>query len=133
MGEGQGRERQGAMGSKHLRLAIALITVAYADEQLGAEARQKLDSHFTDLDLRSDAMGQLAQLMKWRTFNGEQDGALELPFAPNARDVDTILTKLLLQNGGRDTQGTAPRGPAIRKIDERISDTWRKTRADGDA
>ena len=78
-------------------------------------------------------MGQLVQLMKWRTFSGKQDGALEFSFAPNARDVDTILTKLLIQNGGRETQGTAPRGPAIRKIDERISDTWRKIRADKDA
>ena len=47
--------------------------------------------------------------------------------------VDTIMVAMLTQNGGKETQGTAPRGPAIRKIDERITDTWRKTtRADKD-
>ena len=115
------------MGSKHLRLAIALITEVHNDQQLGMDEKKTLDTIFTDMDLHTDAMGKIVLMMKWRAFTGNNDGALELSFAPRARDVDTIMVNMLTQNGGRVSQGTAPRGPAIRKIDERIADTWRKT------
>ena len=72
------------MGSKHLRLAVALINGIYDDHQLGAEATQVLDSHFTNMDIQSDDLGKIIHMMKWRTFQGDKDGALELSLAPHA-------------------------------------------------
>ena len=119
------------MGSKHLRLAVALVTAVYSDPQLGADAKKTLDAVFMNMDLETDALGTKVRIMKWRTLYGNNDGALECAFAPEAREAETVLVKLLTQNGGKESHGTAPRGPAIRKMDETIADTWRKTmRAD---
>ena len=129
----RGEGGKGAMGSKHLRLTVALLNGIYDDDQLSEEAKRVLNTHFTDMDLQTDDLGQLIHMMKWRTSQGNKDGALEFSLAPHAREAEAILVQLLKQNNGRDTQGTAPRGPAIRNIDERISDTWRKIRTDKDA
>ena len=127
----RGENSKGALGSKHCRLAIALITEVYSDQQLGSDEKKTFDELFTGMDLQTDALGKMIRMMKWRTFAGNKDGALELSFAPGARIAETIMVRLMTQNGGRESQGTAPRGPAIRKIDERITDTWRTTiRAD---
>ena len=125
----RGEGGKGAMGSKHLRLAVALLNGIYDDHQLSEEAKRVLDTHFTDMDLQTDDLGQIIQMMKWRTFQGNKDGALEFSLAPHAREAEAIIVQLLKQNNGKETQGTAPRGPAIRDIDERIRDTWRKMRA----
>ena len=118
---------KGAMGSKHLRLAIALLEQVYNDPQLGMDDKTALDEIFTGMDLRTGAMGDIFLMMKWRAFNGGKDGPLEFYFAPRARDSETIMVKLLTNNGGKLSQGTAPRGPVIRKIDEKIANTWRHT------
>ena len=127
----RGENSKGAMGSKHLRLAVALVVEAYQDQQMGADAKKTLDAVFANMDLETDALGTRVRIMKWRTFYGNSDGALEFAFAPEARDAEMVLVKLLTQNGGKESHGTAPRGPAIRKVDEKIADTWRRTqRAD---
>ena len=114
------------MGSKHLRLAVALIEEAYTDHQLSADARTKLDAVFMGVDLDGDALGAKVRVMKWRTLQGNKEGALEFALAPEAREAEMELVKLLTQNGGKEKHGTEPRGPAIRKVDEKLEDTWAK-------
>ena len=72
----RGEGCKGAMGSKHLRLAVALLEQIYNDPQLGADDKTALDEVFTGLDLRTGAMGDIAMMMKWRAFNSGTDGAL---------------------------------------------------------
>ena len=127
----RGGNSKGVMGSNHLRLVIALDTEVYRDHQLVMGAKKTLDALFTDMDLHTDVLGKTVRMMKWHTFPGSNDGALELTFALGARDVDTIMARLLTQNGGRESHGAAPRGPAIRKIYDISTDVWRTTmRAD---
>ena len=59
----RGEHSQGAMGSKHLRLAIALIEEAYNDHQLGADARTKLDAVFLGVNLNGDTLGTKVRVM----------------------------------------------------------------------
>ena len=114
------------MGSKHLRLAIALMEEAYADHMLSKEAKQKIDDGFKGVNLDGDMLGTKVTIMKWRTFKGDKDGALEFALAPEVREVEAELVKLLSLNGGKEKNGPEARGPAIRKVDEAIEDTWKK-------
>ena len=107
----RGENSKGALGSKHCRLAIALITEVYSDQQLGSDEKNTLDELFTGMDLQTDALGKMIRMMKWRTFAGNKDGALGFYFAPGARDADTIMVRLMTQYGGRESQGTAPGPP----------------------
>ena len=47
---------------------------------------------------------------------------------PEVRAVEAVLVKLLTANGGKEKHGLEPRGPAIRKVDEAIEDTWKRVR-----
>ena len=72
-------------------------------------------------------MGELVHMMKWRVFSGGKDGALEVLCAHHARKLEAIMVKLLARNNGNFTQWTAPKGPIIRKIEDKIANTWRPT------
>ena len=115
------------MGSKHLRLAVALIELIYQDPQLSDEYMTTLDDIFMGMNLNSGALGELAHLMKWRVFSGGKDVPLEVACAHHARKLEVIMVKLLTRSNGKLTQGTAPKGPLIRKREDAIANTWRPT------
>ena len=120
-------EEKGAMGSKHLRLAIALLEEAYGDQMLGAEARKKVEAGFEGVNLDGDQLSTKIQVMKWRTFKGDRDGVFEFALAHDVKEVETELAKLLTKHGGKEKHGPEPRGPGIRKVDDLIEDTWKKS------
>ena len=117
---------KGALGSKHLRLAIVLMETAYSDPMLSDDGRKKIADGFGGVNLDGDQLNSKATIMQWRTFKGDKDGALEFSLAHDVRGVEVELVKLLTTNGGKEKHGTEPRGPGIRKIDEMIDDTWKK-------
>ena len=65
-------------------------------------------------------------VMGWRMLKGDKEGVLEFALAPEVRGVEAELVKLLVMNGGKEKHGTEVRGPAIRKVDEAIEDTWKQ-------
>ena len=114
------------MGSKHLRLAVVLMEAAYGDPMLSDDGRKKIEDGFGGVNLDGDQLNTKVTVMKWRTFKGEKDGALEFSLAHDVRAVEAELVKLLTQNGGKEKHGPEPRGPGMRKVDEMIENT-RKT------
>ena len=114
------------MGSKHLRLAVVLMEEAYGDPMLSDDARKKIEDGFGGVNLDGGQLNTKVTVMKWRTFKGEKDGALEFSLAHDVRAVEAELVKLLTKNGGKEKHGPEPRGPGIRKVDELIEDAWKK-------
>ena len=129
------KERKGAMGSKHLRLAVTLLEEAYGDPLISAEGKAQLERAFKDVSLdETEQMNARVSVMKWKTFAGGKEGILEFSLAPDVRECEGELVKLLVANGGKVKAGTEVRGPAIRRVDEAIDETWRLTgRAEGTA
>ena len=71
-------------------------------------------------------LGANVRVTKWRTSQGDKHGALEFAMAPEVREAEAELVKLLALSGGKEKYGTDARGPAIRKVDEEIADTWKR-------
>ena len=114
------------MGSKHLRLAVVLMEEAYGGPMLNAEAKKTIEDGFGGVNLDGDQLGAKVMVMKWKTFKGGKEGVLEISLAHEVRAVEAVLVKLLTANGGKEKNGIEPRGPVIRRIDEMITDTWKK-------
>ena len=120
------RRKGGAMGSKHTRLAAALLEEAYGDEGLGTDGRAKLERGFKDIDLKTEELNTRVQIMKWRTLQGNKEGILEFRLSDEVREVEGELMKLMIANGGKEKTGTEPRGPGIRRVDDLIEGTWKR-------
>ena len=113
------------MGSKHLRLAVALLEEAHGDYMASAEAKNQIEEGLKGVDLETEELSTKVTIMKWRTCKGDEEWVLEFALAPEVRGVDTELVTVLVMNGGKEKHGAEARGPAIREVDEAIEHTWK--------
>ena len=118
-----------SLGSKHVRLAKAILNTLYADPGTPEAIETRLAERWGGQgDGTTDKVMKDVQIMKWRPGRDLKTGVLEFKLVTELADVEQALIARLEQNGGQQLVGVAPRGQRARELDALLDGTWDVTR-----
>ena len=112
------------IGSKHVRVGLALLTTAMADGHVSQDEKDKISGKYGG-NVSLDVLETDVAVAKWRAAKDGRNGYVEFKMATGLEDIEAILLNALSNNGGTRMQGIAPKGARARALDEVLTGTWR--------
>ena len=124
----RGEDGPTSIGSKHLLLAATAIELFSSDAKTAGEVKSNLATRWQGQDTsNSRFLESDVKLFKWRVVRDSSSGILEFKLAEELQAMEAEMVRVIVAWGGIVKQGTAPRGPRVRDLEERLQRTWDRT------